>query len=115
MKSDVRPDYCVPERTKNIATDCTSRMSKGLKLCIRERLGDFILPMLEVGFSVSGTEKPILEWLGPARAVENITRGTGLTMCDPSRCHQSDMVEEELKKIIPLGSPTTAAYEVFTL
>lgn len=112
-KTEVRPSYCVPERTKNIAADCTSRTSKGLKLCIREQLGDFILPMLEVGFSVSGTEKPVLEWLGPARAVENITRGTGLTMCHPSRCHQTDMVEEELKKIIPLGSPTTAAFEVF--
>ena len=84
-----------------------------MKLLVRERLDDLILPLLEVGFSVPRAEGEVLEWLGPARAVENITRGTGLTICDPSRCRQMDMVEEELKRIIPLGSPTTAAYEVF--
>lgn len=114
VKTDVRPDYCVPERTKNIATKCTSRTSKDLKLCFKEQLGNFYLPTLEVGFSVSGTEGPVLEWLGPARAVENITRGTGLTMCEPSRCHQTDMVEEELEKIIPLGFPTASPFEIFS-
>ena len=114
VKTDVRPDHCVPERTKNLATKCTSRTSKDLKLCFSEQLGNFILPMLEIGFSVSGTEEPVLEWLGPARAVENITRGTGLTMCDPSRCSQTDMVEEELKKIIPLGFPTASPFEIFS-
>ena len=114
VKQDVRPSYCVPEKTKNLATNCTSRTSKDLKLCFREQLSNFIRPMLEVGFSVSGTGNSVFEWLGPARAVENITRGTGLTMCDPSRCHQTDMVEEELKKIIPLGVPTSAPFEIFT-
>jgi hypothetical protein len=113
VKSEVRPERCVPEKTKNLATSCTSKTSKGMKLLIRERLDDLILPLLEVGFSVPRAEGEVLEWLGPARAVENITRGTGLTICDPSRCRQMDMVEEGLKGIIPLGSPTTAAYEVF--
>lgn len=113
VKSEVRPEHCVPEKTKSLATSCTSKTSKGIKLLVRERLDDLILPLLEVGFSVPRADGAVLEWLGPARAVENISRGTGLTICDPSRCRQMDMVEEELKGIIPLGSPTTAAYEVF--
>ena len=113
VKQDVRPTHCVPERTKNIATNCISR-TKDLKLCFNEQLGSNFLPMLEVGFRISGTESTVLEFLGPAKAVENITRGTGLTMCDPSRCHQTDMVEEELKKIIPLGSPTISPYEIYS-
>ena len=113
-KTEVRPTYCVPEKAKKIATDCTSKTSKDMKLCVRERLDDFILPLLEVGFSLSRAEGNLLEWLGPARAVENIARGTGLTMCHSSRCDELDSIGEELKKIIPSGSPTTAPFEVFT-
>ena len=112
-KSDLRPDYCVPEKARKIATDCASKTSKDMKLCVRERLDDFILPVLEVGFSLSRAEGDVLEWLGPARAVENITRGTGLTTCHSARCDHMDSVEEELKKIIPSGSPTRNPFEVF--
>ena len=83
-----------------------------MNLIVRERLDDSILPLLEVGFSVAGVEREVLEWLGPARAVDNITKGTGLIMCNPLR-HDPDTIEEELMKLIPLGYPTGDPYKVF--
>ena len=46
LKTDVRLLYCDLERTKNLATDCTSRTSKGLILRFHEQLGALFLPML---------------------------------------------------------------------
>ncbi|KAL6716659.1 hypothetical protein ACLMJK_006227 [Lecanora helva] len=113
FKTETRPNHCISESTQRLARICVSRCSNDMKLCVRERLDHSLLPWLEVGFSVTESNREVLEWLGPARAVGNITRGTGLTMCDPSRCRDSDKVEKALKDILPSGSPTASNYEVF--
>lgn len=46
-ETDNRPTYRVPEKTKKIATDCTSKTPKDMTLCVRERLDDAILSLGE--------------------------------------------------------------------
>ena len=84
-----------------------------MRLCLREHLGDSPLPLLEVAFSVHEAEGQILEWLGPAKIVESITMGTGITRCDPDTCAQTDELGQRLRELFPEGFPTAAPVEDF--
>ena len=112
-KADMRPNYCVAEETLRLAIHCTSRAVKDMQLVARERPGESFLNALEVGFSVLDDKGQLLEWLGPARAVDNLSQGTGLFKCDQVQCHEADSVREELAKIIPTGAPMHEPFEVF--
>lgn len=62
------------EKAKKTVAECTSKTPKDMQLCVRERLEDPTLTLLEVGLSLTRADEDLLEWLGSARAAENITR-----------------------------------------
>ena len=118
VKSEVRPDQCVPVKAKDMVGKCAAQNNQRMKLCLKERLDNSFVPWLQVGLSVPGTsirgaDGEFLEWLGPARAIDNLTQGTGLTYCNAPRFHQADNIEKQLKEIIPLGFPTIRPYETY--
>ncbi|KAI0870588.1 hypothetical protein GGS24DRAFT_474657 [Hypoxylon argillaceum] len=113
-RNQARPTICVPERTRALVEQCST---KPLQLALREYLGGTFVPVLEVGFSANMKDDTgVLEWFGPARIVQNITRSTGLARCDPSRCGKfsdtSDELDETIQEVLPSGSPTTEAYTI---
>lgn len=114
VKVDIRPPESAPKKTKELVSQCDAAT---FRLALREYLGDTSYPVLEVGFTVQDKEKKeTLEWFGPARIVDNILRGTGLTMCDGPRCSEEpDDIVKALQAAFPQGSPTADVFQVLTI
>jgi hypothetical protein len=108
LKIENRPTFCVPEKTRRLAQSC---LNNKLNLLINERLVEERNPWLEVGFEVLGKEG-LLSHLGPAKAVENLTRGTGLISCQGLQYHATDNVAEAIARLLPQGSPSEPFVEV---
>ena len=111
--SDTRPTYCVHEEAKKLANNYNLAP---LKILVNEHLGDLpgntVVPWLELGFEVPVTDGKTFQDIGPAKALENIVRGTGLTNHCLVRCNPIANVADAISKLIPHGSPTTPYEEL---
>lgn len=97
-----RPDCCVPEKVLKHTQICRSTE---LQLVVEEQFVDQRNPWLEVGFKLLGKDG-IISLLGPARIVENISRGTGMVSCRrSSRCHDNRILADAVAEALPLDAP----------
>jgi hypothetical protein len=97
-----RPPMCVPEKAKSLTQKV---VGKNLHLLVDERLVEERNTWLEVGFEISDKEG-LLDYLGPAKAVESITQGTGLVHYRPAQCHLPGELDDLIKQLLPQGSPS---------
>ena len=111
-KAEARPAYCVRPATLELAKSCVP--NRKMKLLVHEHMGESVssTPALEVGFEIP-KDKGSLQYVGPAIAIDMITRGTGLTtVCRHRLNHDEDDIVASLKLSLPLGSPQSACIQM---
>ena len=95
-------------------TERTLKTPKDMQLRVRERLEGPILPLLEVGLSLTRADEDLFEWLGPAKVAENITRAPASPCINNHDATIRIALKRNRRKLLPRNLLTTAPFKVFT-
>jgi hypothetical protein len=113
LKSNFRPTYCVRAETIALANICMP--NKKLIPVVKERLGQSFLPWLELGIKIPGVSaSPTdFQYIGPANAVENLIKGTGLIAnCSHDLHDETGPVARLVAGHLPFRLPSQATVDI---
>ena len=111
--NDNRPTYCVAKEAKKLANDYNGGIFKPVaNEYVGDLVGNELVPWLQLGLEVPVIDGRSFEYIGPAKALENVVRGTGLTSCNQTQCNAMPQIADMIGKLVPKGCPVTP-YEQF--